>query len=94
MGIPSFFKQYRPREFNFIPRYWDPDKERREERVRRIKQELGIVEDGDTYVPSIQKGTMTNYFRQKSKRVQKYTFIRLVIIVLVLILISYFWFYF
>ena len=94
MAIPSFFKQNRPREFNFLPRYWDPEKEKREERVRRIRQELGITEEGEPYVSSIQRGSMTNYFKQKDKRVRKYTFIRLVIIILVLTLISYFWFYF
>ena len=77
-----------------IPRYYDPDKERREERVRRIKAEMGIKdEDGDTYVPRIQKGTMTNYFHQKRRKVQKYTFIRLVVILLLLFLISYVFFY-
>lgn len=94
MRIPSFFKQHTPRGFNFIPRHWDPEKERREERVRRIKQELGITEDGEEYVPSIQKGTMTNYFIQKNKRVERYSFIRLVVIALILTLIAYFWFYF
>lgn len=93
MSIPSFFKQYRPKEFNLIPRYYDPDKERREERVRRIKLELGIKDEGDEYVPSIQKGSMTNFFRQKTKRVHRYTAIRLVVIILVLILISYVFFY-
>ena len=93
MGIPSFFKQYKAREFNFIPRYYDPDRERREERVKRIKLELGIKDEGDEYVPRIQKGSMTNFFRQKTKRVQRYTAIRLVVIILVLILISYVFFY-
>ncbi|MCD4768540.1 MAG: hypothetical protein K8R35_00030 [Bacteroidales bacterium] len=93
MGIPSFFKQNKAREFNFIPRYYDPDRERREERVRRIKLELGIKDEGDEYVPRIQKGSMTNFFRQKTQRVQRYTAIRLIVILLVLILISYVFFY-
>ena len=94
MGIPSFFKQYKPREFNFVPRYWDPEKEAREDRVRRIKRELGIKDEGDDYVPTITKGSMTNYFKQKDVRVQRYTTIRLIVIVLVLLLISYFYLYF
>lgn len=92
--IPSFFKQNLPREFNFIPRHWDPEKEAREERVRRIKREMGILDEGDSYVPRISKGTMTNYFRQKDRRVRRYTTVRLIVIVLVLALISYFYFYF
>ena len=94
MRVPSFFKQYKPREFNFVPRYYDPEKEAREERVRRIKRELGIREEGEEYVPTITKGTMTNYFKQKDKRVQRYTTIRLIVIILVLVLITYFYLYF
>ncbi len=93
MGIPSFFKQNMAKEFNFIPRYYDPDKERREERLRRIKMEMGIKDEGDEYVPRIQKGSMTNFFRQKKKRVQRYTAIRLIVILLVLFAISYIFFY-
>jgi len=94
MAIPSFFKQNMPRGFNFIPRHWDPAKEAREERVRRIKRELGIVEEGEKYVPYLSKGKMTNYFKQKGRRVKSYTSIRLIVIVLILMLISYFFFYF
>lgn len=93
-GIPSFFKQFKPRGFNYTPMYYDPEKERREERERRIKAELGIKEDGDSeYVPRITRGSMTNYFRQNKTRVQRYTLIRLVVIALVLFLIAYVFFY-
>lgn len=94
MAIPSFFKQNLPRQFNFVPRHWDPEKEARADRLRRIKREMGIVDKGDNYVPGIKKGTMTNYFKQKDKRVRRYTTIRLIVIVLILTLISYFFFYF
>jgi hypothetical protein len=38
MAIPSFFKQNKPRGFNYIPRYFDPEKEERDQkhRVREI----------------------------------------------------------
>lgn len=35
MAIPSFFKQNKPRGFNYTPRYFDPAKEEMEERRRR-----------------------------------------------------------
>ena len=93
-GIPSFFKQYKPRGFNYNPMYYDSEKEKREERERRIKAELGMMEDDDgEYVPRISKGSMSNYFRQNKKRVQRYTLIRLIVIVLVLFLIAYVFFY-
>jgi len=32
MAIPGFFKQNKPRGFNYVPRYYDPVKEEMEER--------------------------------------------------------------
>ncbi len=92
--IPSFFKQYGPRELNIIPRYYDPDKEKRVERLKRIKGEMGIDDEGNEgYVSRIQRGTMTNYFHQKQRKVRKYTFIRLIVIALILTLIAYVFIY-
>lgn len=39
MAIPSFFKQNKPRGFNYVPRYYDPAKEEREQRLRAWKNE-------------------------------------------------------
>ena len=39
MAIPSFFKQNKPRGFNYVPRYYDPAKEEREQRLREWKNE-------------------------------------------------------
>lgn len=41
MAIPSFFKQNKPRGFNYVPRYYDPAKEEREERRRAWSREHG-----------------------------------------------------
>ncbi|MEA1887945.1 MAG: hypothetical protein U9N72_12115 [Bacteroidota bacterium] len=93
-GIPSIFKHYKPQGFNYTPMYYDPEKEKREERESRIKAELGIKEDnGKEYIPRITRGSMTNYFHQNKKRVQRYTLIRLIVIALVLFLIAYVFFY-
>lgn len=74
--------------------YYDPVREKREERERRIKAELGIKEESDQeYIPRITRGSMTSYFRQTKKRVQRYTLIRLIVIALVLFLIAYVFFY-
>ncbi len=92
MGVPGLFRQYKPKGFNMIPRYYDPEKERREERIKRIKMELGIKDDDQSndFVPTIQRGSMSNYFRQKTRKVQKYTLIRTVVIIMILGLIAYF----
>ena len=40
MAIPGFFKQNKPRGFNYVPRYYDPVKEEMEERRRARETEL------------------------------------------------------
>jgi len=39
MAIPGFFKQNKPRGFNYVPRYYDPVKEEMEERRRTWRRE-------------------------------------------------------
>lgn len=39
MAIPSFFKQNKPRGFNYRPRYYDPVKEELEQRRRAYEEE-------------------------------------------------------
>ena len=53
--MAKFFHTPKPRKFNIEPRYWDPEKEEREARKRRINAELGIKEKGE-YKPLISKG--------------------------------------
>ncbi len=36
------FKQPEYKRFNLKPRFWDPEKEAREERVKRARAELGM----------------------------------------------------
>ena len=93
MALPSFFKINKNRRFNFIPRYYDPQKENLEKRIRSIEQEMGVKE-GEAYRPSLRKGQMTNYFNRKRDKAQKQSNIRLIIIFIVLFLISYFLFFY
>jgi hypothetical protein len=49
MAIPSFFKQNKPRGFNYVPRYYDPAKEELEQRRRAWSKESSSAkpaEDG------------------------------------------------
>ncbi len=45
MGL--FFNIRKPRKFEHKPIYFDPDKEALQQRVERIKQELGMAEKSD-----------------------------------------------
>ena len=58
------FKKPEYRRFNLKPRYWDPAKEEREERERRVKAELGLKDDDKTYIPkrkANRNGLNSNY---------------------------------
>jgi len=41
MAIPSFFKQTKPKGFNYVPRYYDPQKEEWEQKRRARSMEQG-----------------------------------------------------
>ena len=56
MAMAKFFYTPKPKKFRVEPRYWDPEKEKREARERRIKAELGIKNEDGTYQPYIAKG--------------------------------------
>ena len=61
MGIPRFIKLPGHKQFNYSPRYWDPEKEEREERIRQIKQEMGVEVPSDPNRTTIRRGS----FRQR-----------------------------
>ena len=46
MAIPSFFKQNKPRGFNYTPRYYDPVKEEMEQRRKRWAAEKDPADTG------------------------------------------------
>lgn len=91
-GIPRFFKIPQHKRFNYQPLYYDEEKERREERLNRIRQDLGNEENEDHYVSSITHGSMRGYF-DKTKRAKKHSNIRLIILIIFLLFVSYFIFF-
>ena len=52
MGIQTFFKQRRPRQFDHKLIYWDPRKEELEKRVERIRQEMIAAGELNPQVPT------------------------------------------
>jgi len=91
MGIPRFFKLPKYNEFNYIPRYYDPQKEAREERLKKIKQEAGVSDDIN-YTPNI-KGQFRRFHRA-AKREKKVSNLRLLIILIFLFLAFYYLIYY
>jgi hypothetical protein len=89
MGIPRFIKLPGHKQFNYTPRYWDPEKEARDERIRQIKQEMGIDVPSDPNRTTIKRGSFRQA-RQKSKvKATRSSNIRLVIILAVLLMLAY-----
>lgn len=56
MAFFSFYNMRKPRQFDHKPIYWDPRKEALEERISKVKREMGIEEPLEEYKPHI-KGT-------------------------------------
>lgn len=105
MAIPSFFKQNKPRGFNYKPRYYDPVKEEWEER-RRAKgmesssskaagdksESLGQENQGTekrVYRSRIMRGSMRGRFARSRDRIKQQSTIRLIVILLIITFIVY-----
>jgi hypothetical protein len=94
----KFLQVPKPRPFEIKPRYYDPVKEEREERERRIKAELGIRDDSDpsaSYRAHI-KGQFRKQMeiRPKSSDAEvKKSNNRLIFLVVLLAILAYLMFY-
>jgi hypothetical protein len=93
----SFFKIPKHKRFGYTPRIWDPAKEEREERIRRIREEMGInTSDGKPYIPNI-KGSFRKEYDRNKKGKTKFVYdnkIRSYIIIGAILLLCVVFFYF
>ena len=54
MGMFSFYNMRKPRQFEHKPIYWDPRKEKLEQRIHKVKMEMGVEEtDYEQYKDAI-----------------------------------------
>lgn len=97
--IGKFFYTPRSKQFNLRPRFYDPDKEAREDRERRIKEELGIVDEKEKsnrpFRPNV-KGQFRNtdgWQSRTSEDARRAQNKRLIILFLILALVFYLFFY-
>ena len=93
MGIPRFIKLPSHNRFNYSPRYWDPEKEAREERIRQIKQEMGVEVPMDPTRTTIKRGSFRQAGKKTKVKATRSSNIRLVIILVVLLFLAYLLFY-
>ena len=89
MGIPRFFKTPGHKQFNYNPRYWDPEKEELEERIRQIKQEMGMEVPTDPNRSTIRRGSFRTASQKAKVKAGRTSNIRLLVILAVLLLIAY-----
>ena len=93
MGIPRFIKLPGHKQFNYSPRYWDPEKEALDERIRQIKQEMGVDVPSNPNRTTIKRGSFRQV-RQKTKvKASRNSNIRLVVILAILFFLAYLLFY-
>jgi hypothetical protein len=67
MALFPFSNARRPRQYNYKPIYWNPEKEAKEERSRRVKRELGM----DTETTDDYKKNMKGAFVQGTSHLKK-----------------------
>jgi hypothetical protein len=89
MGLPTFIKLPGHKRFEYTPRYWDPEKEEFEERVRQIKQEIGVEVSRDPNRTTIKRGSFRQVRQQTKVRASRNSNLRLVVILAVLFIITY-----
>jgi hypothetical protein len=95
--IGKFFHTPGTKKFGITPRFWDPEKEAREERERRIKEEMGIVDektnDGRPFRPNIRGQFRAQGASRSTEAARRSQNRRLIWIIMILVLVLYLFFY-
>jgi len=90
MLLPQLFKTREKRQFTFIPRFYDKQKEELQARIRQIEREFqGSTDEG--FAGSAIKGSFRRV-HQKRSRENRNSLIRILVILIILLLIVYFLF--
>jgi hypothetical protein len=84
-----FFKIPKPKQFSYPPRYYDEDKERREQR----KRELGLTSDGTKINFRSQVGTSWKRLRKSESSRQKKANMSMFFYLLIVAILIYFIFF-
>jgi hypothetical protein len=90
--LPKLFRTYKHKQFNYIPRFYNRQKEELEERIRRIQQEETGELSGE-YKKSIIRGSFrhASAYRTKSNRSSA---LRTLLIIFILMALVFFLFSF
>lgn len=99
MAFLSFYSTRRPRQYNHKPIYWDPRREALDDRVLKIKKEMGLVESDEEYKSHI-KGSFVEGTTHLKKRIENgetpkgrvYTNMKLAVALVLLLVLLWFMF--
>ena len=100
MGIMSFYKLRKPRQFDHKPIYFDPRKEALAKRVHKVKMELGVEEtDYEQYKEAIRGSFIegTTHLKKSKNRgddIRNRVYKNMRLLLLIAILGFLFWFFF
>jgi len=92
MGMISLFRTPRPKQFKYVPIFYDAQKEALKEREKQIKQELGLSDENTPRVSLIRGRIRSSY--QRSTKERNKSNLRLVVIFIILLLVAYFLLYY
>jgi len=91
----SFFKQRKPRKFDHQPIYYDAQKEARQERLQKVKVELGLMDekelkkDYEKVIRGSFREAVPGGSRTKRKQDSNKT-MRILVVLFIIILVVYF----
>ena len=90
MGM--FVKLQKNKRFEIKPRYWNPEEEARQERLKRVRAELGLDEEKGDYVPDVRAGLRQEYEKRRSMRAsgRMISSFRMFIILIVLLFVAFY----
>lgn len=88
--LPKFFRTYKHKQFNYMPLYYNQQKEELEERIRRIESEIQGKPTGE-YKPGIIKGSF-KHLHSLRKKSDRFSSLRLILIVIILLALVYYLF--
>ena len=81
MGMPSFFRTPRHQHFEYKPRYWDPDKEKLDARLKKRNKNLSEKEARKIRMNSGFRARYSTEKINKSKAIRKSNLIRLAVFI-------------
>lgn len=96
MSLFKFTKLPKYREFNYVPRYYDPKKDERDAIIRRAQAEAGLIDttEEDQSIDNA-KIRINNAFKSRgisnnySRKSHKQSNIRVIVIVVILAVMAY-----